>query len=88
MYKIEKQGHIVQYSNYSCYSFHSNPKERQCQRIFKLLHNCVHLTCQQSKAQNSPARLQQYMNCEFSGVQMDLENAEESEIKLPTSTVS
>ena len=25
-------------------SFHSNPKERQCQRIFKLLHNCTHLT--------------------------------------------
>ena len=26
-------------------SFHYNPKERQCQRIFKLLHNCTHLTC-------------------------------------------
>ena len=25
-------------------SFHSNPKERQCQRMFKLLHNCIHLT--------------------------------------------
>ena len=25
-------------------SFHSNPKERQCQRKFKLLHNCSHLT--------------------------------------------
>ena len=25
--------------------FHSNPKERQCQRILKLLHNCTHLTC-------------------------------------------
>ena len=25
-------------------SFHSNPKERQCQRIFKLLHNGSHLT--------------------------------------------
>ena len=25
-------------------SFHSNPKERQCQRTFKLLHNCTHLT--------------------------------------------
>ena len=24
-------------------SFHSNPKERQCQRMFKLLHNCTHL---------------------------------------------
>ena len=25
--------------------FHSNPKERQYQRMFKLLHNCNHLTC-------------------------------------------
>ena len=24
-------------------SFHSNPKERQCQRMLKLLHNCTHL---------------------------------------------
>ena len=26
-------------------SFHSNPKERQSQRMFKLPHNCTHLTC-------------------------------------------
>ena len=26
-------------------SFHFNPKERQCQGMFKLLHNCTHLTC-------------------------------------------
>ena len=25
-------------------SFHSNPKERECQRMLKLLHNCTHLT--------------------------------------------
>ena len=25
-------------------SFHSNPKERQCQRMLKLAHNCTHLT--------------------------------------------
>ena len=25
--------------------FHSNPKERQCQRMFKLPHNCTYLTC-------------------------------------------
>ena len=24
-------------------SFHSNPKERQCQRMLKLLHNCTRL---------------------------------------------
>ena len=26
-------------------SFHSSPKERQGQGMFKLLHNCIHLTC-------------------------------------------
>ena len=26
-------------------SFHPNFKERQCQRMFKLPHNCTHLTC-------------------------------------------
>ena len=58
--------------------------------MFKLLHNCTHLTHQQSNAQSSPSQentvLQQYMNCELPNVQMDLEKAEEPEIKLPTST--
>ena len=35
-------------------SFHSSSKERQCKRMFKLPHNCTHLTSQQSNAQNSP----------------------------------
>ena len=26
-------------------SFHSNPKEEQCQRMFKLPYNCTHFTC-------------------------------------------
>ena len=26
-------------------TFHSNPKERQCQRMLKLPHNCTHCTC-------------------------------------------
>ena len=37
-------------------SFHSNPKERQCQRMFQLLHNCTHLTQQPSDPQNSPSQ--------------------------------
>ena len=28
----------------SFHSFHSNPTERQCQRMLKLPHNCTHLT--------------------------------------------
>ena len=36
-------------------SFHSNPKERLCQRIFKLTYNCAHFTCKEGYAQNSPS---------------------------------
>ena len=38
------------------FSFHSNPKERQCQRMLKLPHNCTHLTHWQSNVQNSPSQ--------------------------------
>ena len=34
-------------------SFHSNPKEMQCQRMLKLPHNCTHLPRYQHNAQNS-----------------------------------
>ena len=34
-------------------SFHSCPKERQCQRMFKLQYNCTHFTCQLGCAQNA-----------------------------------
>ena len=37
--------------------------------MFKLLHNCTHLTCQQSNAQNF-IELQQYMNRELPDVQV------------------
>ena len=50
-------------------SFHSNPKERQCQRMFKLLHNCTHLTHYRSNVQTAQARLQQYVNHELPDVQ-------------------
>ena len=32
--------------------FHSNLKERQCQRMFKLPYNCTHFTCKQGNTQN------------------------------------
>ena len=54
--------------------FHSNPKERQCQRMFKLSHNCTHLTCEQSDAQNSQAWLQQYLNHVLPDVQTGFRN--------------
>ena len=69
-------------------SFHSDPKERQCQRMFKLPHNCTHLTCLQTNAQTSPSQASQYVNREFQMLQLDLEKAEEPEIKLPPSVGS
>src|SRR5574337_508216 len=50
-------------------SFHPNPKERQCQRLLKLPHNCAHLSCSKVMLKILQARLQQYMNCELPGVQ-------------------
>ena len=50
-------------------SFHSNPKERQCQRVFKLLQNCTHLTCYQVIIKILQARFQQYVNHELPDVQ-------------------
>ena len=50
-------------------SFHSNPKGRQCQRMLKLPHDCTYLTHWQSNAQNSPDRIQKYVNCEIPDVQ-------------------
>ena len=50
-------------------SFHSNPKERQCQRMFKLPQNCTHFTSQQCHVQILQARLRQFMNWELLDVQ-------------------
>ena len=54
--------------------------------MFKLPHNCTYLTRLQSNAQNSPSQastVQRTMN--FQMFKLDLEKAEEPEIKLPTS---
>ena len=51
-------------------SFPSNPKERQCQRMFKLQYNCNFI------ATTVP-------ECQI--YKLDLEEAEEPEIKLPAS---
>ena len=65
-------------------SFHSSVKERQCQKMFKLLHNCTHLT---SKVMLKilQARLQEYMNHEHPDVQAGFTKGRGTEIKLPTS---
>ena len=50
-------------------SFHSNPKERQCQRMFKLLHITLISYASKVMLKILQARLQQYMNCELPDVQ-------------------
>ena len=51
-------------------SFHSNPKERQCQRMLKLLQNCTHLNASKVMLIILQASLQQYVNCELPDVQV------------------
>ena len=51
-------------------SFHSNPKERQYQRMLKLLHNCTHLNSRKVMLKILQARLQQYVNHELPDVQV------------------
>ena len=50
-------------------TFHSNPKERQYQRMLKLPHSCIHLTQYKVMLKILQARLQQYVNCELPDVQ-------------------
>ena len=52
-------------------SFHSNPKERQCQRMLKLLHNCTHHTSK-VMLQILLVRFQQYVNQELPDIQAGL----------------
>ena len=50
-------------------SFHFNPKERQCQRMLKLPHNCIHLTLAKVMLKIFQARPQQYVNHQLSDIQ-------------------
>ena len=69
-------------------SFHPNPKERQCQIMLKLLHNCTHLTHSKVMLKILQARLQQYINQKLPDVQAGFRKIEEPGIKLPTSVES
>ena len=50
-------------------SFYYNPKEKQCQRMLKLLHNCTLSHASKEMLKILQARLQQYVNCELPDVQ-------------------
>ena len=69
-------------------SFHSNPKEGQCQRIFKLPHNCTHFTCYQSNRENSPSQASTLCKLRTSKCSSWIYKTEEPEIKLPASVGS
>ena len=69
-------------------SFHSNPKERQCQRMLKLLHNALISHASKVMLKILQAKVQQYGNQELPDVRGGLQKAEEPEIKLPTSAGS
>ena len=71
----------------SQFSFQS---QRKAIIMFKLPHNCTHLTHQQSNAQNSPSQastVNELWTYRWK-FKLDLEKAEEPEIKLPTSAGS
>ena len=50
-------------------SFHYNPKEKQCQRMFKLPHNALISHASKVMLKILQARLQQYVNHELPDVQ-------------------
>ena len=49
--------------------FHSNPKDRQCQRMLKLAHNCIISHASKIMLKILQAWLQQYVNGELPDVQ-------------------
>ena len=51
-------------------SFHSNPKERQCPKMFILMYNCAHFTSSRVMLTILQARLQQYTNQEIPHIQV------------------
>ena len=50
-------------------SLHSNPKERQCQKMLKLPHNALISHASKVMLKILQARLQHYVNCELPDVQ-------------------
>ena len=50
-------------------SFHSNPKEDQCQKLFKLPYSYAYLTGFKAMLKIFHTRLQQYTNLDLSDVQ-------------------
>ena len=64
-------------------SFHSNPKERQCQRMFKYCTIALISHATKVILKILQVRLKQYVNHELPDIQAGFRKAEEPEIKLP-----
>ena len=60
------------------FSFHCSPKEKQSQRMLKLLHNCTHLNTSKVILKILQARLQQYVNRELPDVQAGFRKGRET----------
>ena len=69
-------------------SFHSNPKEGQYQRMFKLPQTVLISHASKVMPKILQARLQQYVNCELPDLQAGFRKGRWPEIKLPTSVGS
>ena len=68
-------------------SFHSIPKERQCQRMLKLPHNSTISHASKVMLKILQARPQQYVNHELPDIQAGFRKGRGTRIKLPTSAV-
>ena len=64
--------------------FHSSLKEGQGQRMFKLPQNCTHFTCKKNNAKSFKLGFSSLWTKKFQMYKLDLEKAEEPEIKLST----
>ena len=64
-------------------SFHSNPKEGQCQTMFKLPYNCTHLTCWQSNAETSPSQASTVHELRTSRCSSWIQKRQRNQIKFP-----
>ena len=69
-------------------SLHSKPKERQCQRKFKLLTIPLISHARKVMIKILQARLQKYVNQELPDVQSGFRKGKKPEIKLPKSVGS
>ena len=69
-------------------SFHSNPKERQCQRMFKLPHNWLITHVSKVMLKILQAMFQQYINWEFPDVQPGFRKGRGTRDQMPISVGS